>query len=232
MESCRFPVEICESIILACRDMQVSWITRNATLIACALTCSAWLPYSRYSLYHRVVLSAAAQSDSFLLAITANPPRAAWVKVLEIWAYEYLPLARLLAPQLFKNCRHLSLGVEWQVYPPHYAHRVLVPLLGAHMEVVSLHLDFQLSYPGAAHACSMTYSQFLHILWSLPQLRRLVIRDAPPEIKLWHLTRFREKNEFCPNLEELHILVSICIFIHSVVLLTLRITIRVPNSAL
>lgn len=109
---------------------------------------------------------------------------------------------------------------------------MLVPLLGTHTEVVSLHLDFQLSYPGAAHACSMTFSQFLHILWSLPQLRQLVIRDAPPEIKLWHLTRFREKNEFCPNLEELHILVSICISINSVVRLTLRIAIRVPNSAL
>lgn len=212
--------------------MQVSWITRNATLIACAQTCSAWLPYSRYSLYHRVVLSAAAQSDSFLLAITANPPRTAWVKVLEIWAYEYLPLARLLAPNLFKNCRHLSLGLEWQVYPPHYAHRVLVPLLGAHTEVVSLHLNFQLSYPGATHACSMTFSQFIHILWSLPQLRRLVIRDASPEIKLWSLTRFRKKNEFCSNLEELHILVSMCIFIKGVSRrLTFWAAIRVPNSA-
>lgn len=134
------------------------------------------------------------------------------MKVLEIWAYEYLPFGRLLAQQLFPNGGHLSLGVEVPMYPSHYAHYahwVLLPLLTTHTEIVSFHLDFQISYSGAAQACPMTLSQAPCTLWSLPQLRRLVVRHAPPKIKLWHLTRFWGKHEFFSNLEEPHILVSI-----------------------
>lgn len=68
-------MKVRESMILACRYMRVSWITRNETIIAYALTCSVWLPCSWYSLHYKVVLSATTQYDIFLTAIMENPYR-------------------------------------------------------------------------------------------------------------------------------------------------------------
>jgi len=58
MATPRIPIEVCELIIDACaHDVEVEdrWLPAR-TLLACALTCTAWVPRSLMNLYRTVVL--------------------------------------------------------------------------------------------------------------------------------------------------------------------------------
>ncbi|KAI0925674.1 hypothetical protein AcV5_008350 [Taiwanofungus camphoratus] len=67
-----FPIEIFERIIDFLSGDHPFWLDRQ-TLSYCALTCRAWLPRSRYHLFHDVTIRNSRQLYRFAKQLTASP---------------------------------------------------------------------------------------------------------------------------------------------------------------
>jgi len=79
----RLPTETCEHIIDFCA--YDSWLyCRPQTLRACALTCRAWLPRSRFHLYRGISLCNASHYHNFLSTVKANPLLSTFVHELDL----------------------------------------------------------------------------------------------------------------------------------------------------
>ncbi|KAI0357774.1 hypothetical protein OH77DRAFT_1298638 [Trametes cingulata] len=178
MENSCFPIEVCERIIDCCFELERP-IGYHATLRACALTCSAWLPRSLYNLFHTVDLCSRQQCDQYLAVIAEHPERAGWVRVLYIHArdHQYWPLTQLIAPHLHTNCHELSLQVSWKHFPPHYIYKVLSPLLRRCTDITKLHLDL---------VDLRSFSEMSCIVLSMPWLQTLRIVNIGPEMSRMH----------------------------------------------
>ncbi|KAI0357768.1 hypothetical protein OH77DRAFT_1298113 [Trametes cingulata] len=195
MENAYFPIEVCERIIDCCFH-PYSLSRGYATLGACALTCSAWLPRSHYNLFYKVKLQSRKQCDQYLAVVAEHPERAKWVRVLEIYAMDrYWPLSQLIAPHRHANCHELSLWVAWTSFPPHYIYKVMGPLLRrcTNITKLDLHLD-----------SFRSMSEMNCIVLSMPQLQTLWISGEPyPEWSRIHWQPNRRQS--CTSLTELNI---------------------------
>ncbi|KAI0357794.1 hypothetical protein OH77DRAFT_1300707 [Trametes cingulata] len=205
MENSCFPIEVCERIIDCCFHLKHP--SRGyATLGACALTCSAWLPRSRYNLFYKVHLRSRKQCDQYLAVVAEHPERAGWVRVLEIYAKDrYWPLSQLIAPHRHANCHELFLWVTWTSFPPHYMYRVLGPLLRHCTNITKLHLDLE---------TFRTLSEMDCIVLSMPQLQILrIVGEPDPE---WSRILWQPKRrQSCTSLTELNIVSLLLPSIHS-----------------
>ncbi|CDO76101.1 hypothetical protein BN946_scf184649.g27 [Trametes cinnabarina] len=119
----KLPLDICLGIVdaVAADDSEVT----IATLKACALTSSAWLPLARRHLYRNVVVWREGLIFSFLRTIAASPKLGAFVEILEIrfihcdvppWKAHYDYAFRVRNPQgspIFILLRHAL---------PHFTH--------------------------------------------------------------------------------------------------------------
>ncbi|KAI0643876.1 hypothetical protein C8Q79DRAFT_159998 [Trametes meyenii] len=201
MENSRFPIEVCERIIDFLPIVCSSWDERSRAAQACALTCSAWLPRSRYHIYRSVKLTTEARCKVYLSTVVEHPERARWARSLLVHTKEYLPLSQLLAPHAsLARYEQLLLRVDWRRYPPQYVDRVLVPLLRGCDSVDSLTICF--GYP-----CIITLSQFLHVLDAMPQLQQLRVFGAAPEVLTWNLVNLDHGRRVgCRKLTKLRIL--------------------------
>ncbi|KAF9807462.1 hypothetical protein IEO21_08210 [Rhodonia placenta] len=86
-----FPIEVFEHIIdNCCIDEACHWCRRcyiqedQKTLLACALTCKAWLPRSRFQLLRRVTLFKS-QMVKLTRLLNAHPDMANWVQHLAVY---------------------------------------------------------------------------------------------------------------------------------------------------
>ncbi|RDX48009.1 hypothetical protein OH76DRAFT_692902 [Lentinus brumalis] len=92
MQSPQLPIELCERIIDCSRhtvrfgDAAVDY----ATLRACTLVCSAWLPRAR----HNLILSVAVKSTRSLRDLAAGAARCAWIRPRELQLTLPLRLSR------------------------------------------------------------------------------------------------------------------------------------------
>ncbi|KAI0357804.1 hypothetical protein OH77DRAFT_1302111 [Trametes cingulata] len=194
MENSRFPIEVCERIIDRCLDFRYN-SDQYVTLKACALTCSAWLPRSRYNMFYKVDLRSRAQCDRYLAAVAEHPERAGWVRVLEIGAKDqYWPLSQLIAPHLHANCHELHLWVSWWNFPPHYIYKVLCPLLRRCKNIIKLHL---------ALLDMRSLSEMSCIVLSMPWLQSLTILDSGLED--WRMHWQLKRIQSCMDLTTLDI---------------------------
>ncbi|KAI0357797.1 hypothetical protein OH77DRAFT_1300980 [Trametes cingulata] len=198
MENSCFPIEVCERIIDCCFHPQYPHSRGYATLKACALTCSAWLPRSRYNLFYKVDLGCREQCDQYLAVIAEHPERAGWVRVLAIYAKDrvYWPLSQLIAPHRHANCHELFLWVAWTSFPPHYVYKVMGPLLRRCANITKLEM----------HITSfLTFSEMSCIVLSIPQLQTLHIFGKPGS--LWSRIHGQPKRrQSCTSLTELNIM--------------------------
>ncbi|KAH9948639.1 hypothetical protein B0H21DRAFT_220272 [Amylocystis lapponica] len=80
-----FPIEVAERIIDAsCYTGRYFRHRDHATLRACALTCSSWLPRSRYHIFYTVTLTTRAKLMAFAKLLTTKPHLDALVHELRI----------------------------------------------------------------------------------------------------------------------------------------------------
>lgn len=93
-KSSRVPVEIAERIIdfLANDDESLD----KQSLFACALTCSSWLPRSRYHLFHDVQIFNSRQLNSLRWALDSAPGLKYHIRELHLFTSQ--PLATPVAP--------------------------------------------------------------------------------------------------------------------------------------
>ncbi|KAI0357764.1 hypothetical protein OH77DRAFT_1297995 [Trametes cingulata] len=195
MENSCFPIEVCERIIDCCFDFRDHWDKYDA-LRACALTCSAWLPRSRYNLFYKVLLDCREKCDQYLAVVAEHPERARWVRVLEISAtIHYCPISQLIAPHRHANCHELLLWVAWKSFPPHYIYKVLGPLLRHCTNITKLRLDLE---------TFRTLSEMNCIVLSMPQLQTLRIVGRPDSS--WFRVHWQpRRRQSCSSLTELRI---------------------------
>lgn len=160
MENSRLPIEVCERVIDEC--FYFDWRPdRNETLRACALTCSAWLPRSRYNLYHELRVRDSKSAGSIVDTLTARSELAEHVRVIDVWLGSYASLTQVLSLPLLKKCQRLEININWDNFPPRYVQNCLVPLLTKFESVVELNFT-------AWSAASAV--DFFHIIWAMPQL--------------------------------------------------------------
>ncbi|KAI0672440.1 hypothetical protein C8Q78DRAFT_751326 [Trametes maxima] len=198
MENSRIPIEICERIIDFLEDVLVLGDDPAKIARTWALTCSNWLPRSCYHIYDTVRLTTREQCVCFLKMVAKYPERAGWVRTLCIDSKEYVPFFKLLAPQFFMNCSRLDLIVDWGQYPPYYVDNVLVPLLKGCANITSIHMDT------GAPLHTITFSEFLHIIRSMPWLQRLKVTGAAPSLLTLHNLNLRLLEQpICGGLDRL-----------------------------
>ncbi|KAI0330017.1 hypothetical protein GY45DRAFT_1337100 [Cubamyces sp. BRFM 1775] len=180
MQSSRFPIEVCEYIID--QSTVIAYLPdRYRFLLACAITCTAWVPRTFFNLYREIALKRRVRCDQFLETLAQHPGRAQWIRKLDLWLFEFLPIIPLLAPQILNHCRKLVLGGrhDIQPYPPLYVVRLIIPQLTMNESITSLTLV--LDPPGSR------ISDLYRIIGSLPRLQvlewrcRVLFNVKPPE---------------------------------------------------
>ncbi len=163
MDNIRLPVEICEHII----DLIDYAYTFNESYIdwcRTSLVCSAWVPRSRFNLYHAVYLNTSNAGSLLLRTLEENSHLGSLVVKLSIRdGAEYIPLPQLA--RLLKNCVILDLKrVHWDYYPPHFTDTCLYPF--SLLAIVNLSLTVKES----------TARALLRFIHSLAMLEELSIR--------------------------------------------------------
>ncbi|KAI0356558.1 hypothetical protein OH77DRAFT_210713 [Trametes cingulata] len=214
MDSARLPVEVCERIIDTCLG---SWQSAlygpqpipaqdSATLVACSLTCQAWLPRSRINLYHDVRLGTPDDLTLFVRTIREGAWLAELVRRVNVFpppAAEsdskakdtYLSFAQGFLVRHLRRLNVLLLGVDWSHYPPTYHSLV------ARLPIKELHL-----------ACRFRkVSSLFRLVWSFPDLRSLSLRcrkgrsQLPDADTIRHTCPTRRRHGVCRALKHLHI---------------------------
>lgn len=160
MENSRLPIEVCECVIDECFGFK-PWNGRYDTLRACALTCSAWRPRSRYNLYHELRVWDSKAAGLIVDTLTARPELAGYVKTINISVEAYAPLTQILSLPQLQKCQKLGIDIGCRRFPPRYVQNYLVPLLTNFASVVELNFTAW----SAASAVG-----FFHIIWAMPQL--------------------------------------------------------------
>lgn len=165
MENSRLPIEVCERVID--EFLSYYWTHRNRALVACALTCSAWLPRSQYNLLREVHV-VSENVSRVMDAFTSRPALAGCARVIDIKLYQYAPLTQVLSSLLLQKCQRLELSIDWRCFPSRYVQNCLVPLLTNFASVVEF--DYAV-WPAA----SGSTADFFHIIWAMPQLLSCIL---------------------------------------------------------
>lgn len=166
MSILRLPDEVCEEIIDNCRSFLDGgdWAPEESyqVLLACSLTCQAWLPRSRLRLYSALLFRHHRDVGSFLETIAAHPFLADLARTMCIHStQEYIPFASsnsVLAEKL-PNIRTMWLVVNWDHYPTTY-HAVI-----EQYPVTQLYIDVQ--------PMDTNNLRLFRLVYSLPNLRQL-----------------------------------------------------------
>lgn len=171
MENSRLPIEVCERVIDEC--FYFDWRPDRKTLRACALTCSDWLPRSRYNLYHGLYLKDSKSAGSIVDTLTGRPELAEHVRLINIWPRHcYVPLTEVLSLLSLKKCQILEMNIgPLDGFPPRYVQNCLFPSLTKFESVVDLYYAVQ----STASAIGI-----FHIIWAMPQLLwcKLICEDT------------------------------------------------------
>lgn len=168
MENSRLPIEVCERVIDECFDFD--WPDRE-TLRACALTCSDWLPRSRYNLYHELRIQDSEAAGSIVDTFTARPELAEHVRVIcMLCYYHYVPCTQVLSLPSLKKCQRLEMNIfPLDGFPPRYEQNCLFPLLTKFESVVEL---------GFTIWSTASFIGIFHVIWAMPQLLRCNLYHA------------------------------------------------------
>ncbi len=163
MSNLRLPDEVCEEIIDKCRSFLDGgdWAPEESyqVLLACSLTCQAWLPRSRLRLYSALLFRHHRDVGSFLETIAVHPfladlPRTMCINSTQ----EYIPFASTELAQKLPNIRTLWLVVNWALYPSKY------DAIVAQYSITQLYINFQ----------SLNTVRYLpRLVYTLPNLRQL-----------------------------------------------------------
>ncbi|KAF9813680.1 hypothetical protein IEO21_05451 [Rhodonia placenta] len=153
------PIELFELIIDFCRY-------DRPTLRACALTCRAWLPRSRYNMFHDVVLHSMKQLGYFSGLVAAEPRFGALVKSLHVAPYRghgeaYATFPFVLGDKL-SRLEHLSIDLRRDFYP--CVHDNFLASLSCFSTVTSLALR-RVQFP--------SFHDFALLLAAFPKLAHL-----------------------------------------------------------
>ncbi|EIW65078.1 uncharacterized protein TRAVEDRAFT_42472 [Trametes versicolor FP-101664 SS1] len=167
MSILRLPDEVCEEIIDNCRSFLDGgdWAPEESyqVLLACSLTCQAWLPRSRLRLYSALLFRHHRDVGSLLETVTAHPFLADLPRTMCIHStQEYIPFAssNSVLAQKLPNIRTMWLVVNWKHYPTKH-HAVI-----GQYPVVQLYIDFQ-------PIDTNNFHRLFHLVYSLPNLRQL-----------------------------------------------------------
>ncbi|KAI0800289.1 hypothetical protein C8Q74DRAFT_402552 [Fomes fomentarius] len=114
MDGSRFPIELCEHIIDSFRGVF------RRCLCYISLVCSAWLPRSRFDLYHEVHLWGPEDAELLFRTLEESPLLASLDVELHVLDNNYMQFTQLA--RLLKNCTILNLFMNnWLYYPPRFA---------------------------------------------------------------------------------------------------------------
>lgn len=162
MSILRLPDEVCEEIIDNCRSFLDGgdWAPEESyqVLLACSLTCQAWLPRSRLRLYSVLLFRHHRDVGSLLETVTAHPFLADLPRTMCIHStQEYIPFADPELTQKLPRIRTLWLIVNWAHYPPKYEAMV------EQYSIIQLYIGFR----------PMDTNQLFRLVYALPNLRQL-----------------------------------------------------------
>lgn len=165
------PLEVYEHIIDACYEENsiYYWSEINTdpyrTWLRTALVCSDWLPRTRFNLYHDIRMHRTPNYDLLLRTLSHSPHLADLIRRVHIvWSGHeiYTFGARLLKPQLLKNCARVYLQVsEWPALPYRYANIAFYPFRTSNLT----HFVAELRHD--------TCSPIIRFLYTLPLLQHL-----------------------------------------------------------
>ena len=214
MEHARLPIQLCELIIdCSYHDVDNAWsctyTPEYATLTACALACSDWVPRARRNLYRHVWLRHPRTPDLLERTLISTPYLGGFVRRLTVGSgaalqhtgsLQYISFARATFLRLFAHVQRLRLNVTFQHYPPQYHCHLLrkFPIT----EVRLTARDFAKGSLLAGY----------RLLWSLPKLE--VCERWEPHVSSEYdidreldvveaLAEKREKHGICKNLSHL-----------------------------
>ncbi|KAI0758667.1 hypothetical protein C8Q74DRAFT_1372618 [Fomes fomentarius] len=129
-----------------------------------ALVCYDWLPRSQLSLFRDIEISLESDFDILLRTFSDAPHLADLVEGVYIFTDKYIPFARLVNPQLLRNCVRLSfVEVPWNLFPARYADHSLRPF--DNTGITHLNIELERS------SCD----SLLHCLYTLPLLQELML---------------------------------------------------------
>ncbi|KAI0793672.1 hypothetical protein C8Q74DRAFT_523330 [Fomes fomentarius] len=169
MHTSRLPIEICEHVIDSCYKNPDKYRLHGGPYrIWCetALVCYDWLPRTQLNLFRDIEIRSASQLDLLLRTLSDTQHLADLVYGVRFapCESEYIPFARLLNPQLLKNCIRLNLvNIAWKALPPRYADRSLYPW--RNLGIVHFAIELE-------QGCC---ASVLHFLYTLPLLQELTL---------------------------------------------------------
>ena len=184
MSACCLPLEILEIAI----DMLGRGTGSYASLCACALTCTDWLPRSRLNLYYDVTLSDDEALSLFVRTLSHNPPLGLLVRQFCVGSSahaSYLSFAQGILVRCMRNLRSLTLWVDWHNYPPKF-HQLV-----SQLPIKELHLQREFQSIG----------RLFQLLWVLSGLESvnlgLFVCDALSAVEYERLSVLRERRGCC-----------------------------------
>ena len=158
MDNCLLPIQVCETVIDLCERTLEGY----ATLLACALTCTAWLPRSRLNLYHSVKIIGPSKLELLLQTLRAHRYLCDFVRELEVGAdaeEPYVPFAQPFMTHNLRRLERVTLWVDWDGYPPQFQRFV------AHLRIRTLRL----------FGTFRSTRELFQLVWALKDLRSLVL---------------------------------------------------------
>ncbi|KAI0758665.1 hypothetical protein C8Q74DRAFT_258205 [Fomes fomentarius] len=168
MHTSRIPTEICEHVIDACYiDPDTSHLHGSSydTWCQTALVCYDWLPRSQLNLFRDIEICSKSDLDLLERTFSDAPHLADLVEGVHVFLDDYIPFARLVNPQLLRNCVRLSfVEVPWNIFPARYADHSIRPFVD-NSGITHLNIELDQS------SCD----SLLQCLYTLPLLQELTL---------------------------------------------------------
>ncbi|KAI0920737.1 hypothetical protein AcW1_002398 [Taiwanofungus camphoratus] len=194
-----FPVEIHERIIdvLWVDTVNRSHRSRRQDLLACALTCRAWLPRSRFNLFYEIRLRDSRELYSFASLVTIYPHLDEFVKELRINNSQVLGVFPAVLARKLTGVNSLRIGgnlLEQLRIPPFH--------LPSFMPIAGF---TSISRLEIAYTTFPTFTAFARLVSSLPSLSDLTCRRLS-----WTASRLGKgvspRGRFHTKLKVLHVM--------------------------
>ncbi len=189
MINSRLPIDVCEHIIDACYQGDLSsdygftlLVEKSYRTWSCtALVCSDWLPRTQFNLFCCVLVKSLSKCNLLLRTLSSSPHLASLVIQVHVKGYTVAKThglctsyAKLLDPQLLKNCVHVYLDLprHFSDFPRRFDRILFYPF-----RTSLTHISVELT----SRDCSSIF-RFLYTLPLLQHLCLICYTDVVPYI--------------------------------------------------